>query len=172
VTAAVLHFLCGKMAAGKSTLARQLAHEHKAVLLSEDHFLAILFPGEIHSIADYVKYSSRVKDALSQHIVSMLRSGIPVVLDFPANTRRQRQWFRQLVDDAQVAHQLHYLEVPDEVCKTQLKERSRNLPPGAPFTSEAEFDAITKYFEPPLAEEAFNVRVVTRGNGEAGHVQA
>ena len=43
-----LHFLCGKMAAGKSTLARELAHEHQAVLLEEDHFLAALFPGEIH----------------------------------------------------------------------------------------------------------------------------
>ena len=152
-----LHFLCGKMAAGKSTLARELARAHQAVLLEEDHFLAALFPGEIRSIADYVKYSSRVKDALSKPIVSLLRSGISVVLDFPGNTRNQRQWFRQLIDGAQVAHELHYLDVTDEVCKAQLRERSQSLPEGSPFTSEAEFEAVTRYFQPPAAEEGFHV---------------
>jgi predicted kinase len=152
-----LHFLCGKMASGKSTLARELARAHQAVLLEEDHFLAALFPGEIHSIADYIKYSSRVKDALSEHIVFLLRSGISVVLDFPGNTRNQRRWFHQLIECAEVAHELHYLDVSDEVCKSQLRERSKSLPEGAPFTSDAEFEAITKYFQPPTAEEGFRV---------------
>ena len=152
-----LHFLCGKMASGKSTLARDLARAHQAVLLEEDHFLATLFPGEIRSIADYVKYSSRVKDALSEHIVTLLRSGVSVVLDFPGNTQNQRRWFRQLIDCAQVAHELHYLDVPDDVCKAQLRERSKSLPEGSPFTSDEEFEAITEYFQPPAAEEGFNV---------------
>jgi len=145
------------MAAGKSTLARELAREHEAVLLEEDHFLAALFPREIRSIADYVKFSSRVKDALSEHIVSLLRRGISVVLDFPANTQNQRRWFRQLIGSAEVAHELHYLDVSDEVCRAQLRERSKSLPEGSPFTSDAEFEAITKYFQPPTAEEGFNV---------------
>jgi predicted kinase len=152
-----LYFMCGKMAAGKSTLARELARTHQAVLMQEDQFLAALFPGEIRSIADYVKYSSRVKDALSDHIASLLRSGISVVLDFPANTPNQRRWFRDLIDGAQVNHELHYLDVADEVCKAQLRERSKSLPEGSAFTSEAEFEAITRYFQPPAAEEGFNV---------------
>jgi len=157
VSVTTLHFFCGKMAAGKSTLARELAREHEAVLLEEDHFLAALFPREIRSIADYVKFSSRVKDALSEHIVSLLRRGISVVLDFPANTQNQRRWFRQLIGSAEVAHELHYLDVSDEVCRAQLRERSKSLPEGSPFTSDAEFEAITKYFQPPTAEEGFNV---------------
>ena len=154
---ATLHFLCGKMGAGKSTLARELALTHGAVLLEEDRFLATLFPGDIHSIADYAKYSSRVKEALADHVVSLLRSGVSVVLDFPGNTRTQRQWFRQLIDRAQAAHQLHYVDVPDDVCKAQLRERSRSLPPGSPFTTDAEFEAVTRYFQPPAADEDFNV---------------
>jgi predicted kinase len=155
---ATLHFTCGKMAAGKSTLARELARACKAVLLEEDHFLATLFPGEVHSIADYVKYSSRVREALSEHIVFLLRSGTSVVLDFPANTPNQRRWFRQLIDRAEAVHELHYLDVSDDVCKAHLRERSRSLPPGSPFTTDAEFDAMTKHFQPPSAEEGFNVR--------------
>ncbi|NQY94782.1 MAG: ATP-binding protein, partial [Campylobacteraceae bacterium] len=34
-----LHFFSGKMAAGKSTLAKQLAKENNAILLIEDEWL-------------------------------------------------------------------------------------------------------------------------------------
>jgi predicted kinase len=47
---AKLIFLCGKMAAGKSTLARDLARRDDAVLLVQDEFLDHLFPGEITDI--------------------------------------------------------------------------------------------------------------------------
>ena len=159
-TSRMLHFLCGKMAAGKSTFARALARGENAVLLEEDHFLATLFPGDIHSIADYVTYSSRIRDALSPHIVALLSRGISVVLDFPANTRNQRRWFRQLIDRAGTPHQLHYLDVPDDVCKAQLRKRSQSLPPGSAWTTDADFEAITKYFEPPDPAEGFNVVAV------------
>ncbi|PYV70475.1 MAG: cell division protein ZipA, partial [Acidobacteria bacterium] len=43
---AKLIFLCGKMAAGKSTLARELADRENAVLLVQDDFVTALFPGE------------------------------------------------------------------------------------------------------------------------------
>ena len=157
-----LHFLAGKMAAGKSTFARELAHTHGAMLLVEDEFLSKLYPGEIHGISDYVKFSGRIKAALSDHIVSVLCSGISVVLDFPGNTVNQRNWFRSLFERACVAHELHYLDVPDHLCKFGLIERSKSLPPGSTFTSEAEFEAITKYFQAPQPEEGFNVIVHTR----------
>lgn len=140
------------------------------MLLEEDHFLATLFPGEIRSVADYLTYSGRVRAALSVHIVTLLRSGITVVLDFPANTPTQRRWFRQLIDRAQAAHELHYLDVPDDVCKAQLRERSKGLPIGAPWTTDAEFEAITSYFQAPSAEEGFNV--VAERNGRAGAAEA
>ncbi|MBP1605178.1 MAG: hypothetical protein H6Q08_552, partial [Acidobacteria bacterium] len=38
-----LFFLCGKMASGKSTLARELALRNGAVLLAQDEFLGSLF---------------------------------------------------------------------------------------------------------------------------------
>ena len=57
-------FLCGKMAAGKSTLAKDLAQRENAVLLVQDEFLDRLFPGEITDIPGFVKCSSRLKNAL------------------------------------------------------------------------------------------------------------
>ena len=63
-----LHFFCGKMAAGKSTLAKTLAKKHNAVLLVEDEWLSELYPEEITNIPDYLEYSSRLKNVLSNHI--------------------------------------------------------------------------------------------------------
>ncbi|NEQ39215.1 MAG: ATP-binding protein [Okeania sp. SIO3I5] len=54
-----LHFFCGKMAAGKSTLAKHLSEKHNALLLEEDNWLSQLYPGEITDISGYIKYSGR-----------------------------------------------------------------------------------------------------------------
>ncbi len=62
---AKLLFLCGKMAAGKSTLAAELARTEGAVLLVQDEFLERLFPGEIVDIPTFVKYSARLREALA-----------------------------------------------------------------------------------------------------------
>jgi predicted kinase len=152
-----LYFLCGKMAAGKSTLAIELVRRENAILLVQDELLTKLFPGEITDTPSYVKYSSRLKDALAGHICSLLSSGISVVLDFPGNTRTQRTWFRELFERANVEHELHFLDATDALCKRQLKERSKDLPEGSAFTTDAEFERLTKYFQAPLDDERFNV---------------
>jgi predicted kinase len=152
-----LIFLCGKMAAGKSTLSKELAQRENAALLVLDDLLERLYPDQIVDIASFVTYSARLRDALSPHICSLLSMGISVVLDFPGNARNQRSWFRHLCQQAGAEHELHFIEASNEVCKRQLRERSRDLPPGTRWTADAEFDAITAYFEPPAADEGFNV---------------
>lgn len=152
-----LFFLCGKMASGKSTLSKKLSVEYDAILLSEDAMLSVLYPSEITTIEAYVRYSSRLKEVLKDPIISLLKNGNSVVLDFPANTKKQRSWFREIFESADVAHTLHFIDREDAVCKAQLKERNKTLPKGAPMKSEETFDAITKYFEIPQKEEGFNV---------------
>jgi predicted kinase len=152
-----LIFFCGKMAAGKSTLAGKLAAQERAVLLSQDTLVEQLFPGDIVDIPSFVKYAGRLTSAIGPHVVALLALGNSVVLDFPGNTRSQRAWFRTLFEQAGVAHELHFIVASDALCKRQLKERSKDLPPGSPWTSEAEFDMIMAHFLPPADDEGFNV---------------
>ena len=72
-TSAKLIFLCGKMAAGKSTLARDLAKRENAILLVQDEFLDALFPGEITDLPGFVKCSSRLRSALAPHVCAPAR---------------------------------------------------------------------------------------------------
>lgn len=152
-----LYFMCGKMAAGKSTHARGLARAKNAVLVVQDEFLDALYPGEIRTIQDFVKCSARLRDALSPHIRGLLSTGVSVVLDFPGNTRAQRQWFRELFEGANVEHELHFIDAPDDLCRLQLRQRSEALPTGSAWTTDAEFDAVTAYFQAPTEDEKFNV---------------
>jgi predicted kinase len=152
-----LYFFCGKMAAGKSTLARQLAERNGAIILVQDDWLGHLFPGEIVDVPDFKKFSARLRAALTDHICLLLSRGISVVLDFPGNTKAQRDWFRELFERANADHEMHFIDVTDELCKAQLRERSRHLPEGTAWTTEAEFEAITKYFQPPAADEGFKI---------------
>ena len=154
---AKLIFFCGKMAAGKSTLAKELAAREDAVVLSQDNLLERLFPGEIVNIPNYIKFAGRLNSAIGPHVVALLTLGSSVVLDFPGNTRSQRAWFRELFEQAGVEHELHFIDAPDALCKRQLKERSKHLPAGTPWTSEAEFDLIMAHFLPPADDERFNV---------------
>jgi len=154
---AKLMFLCGKMAAGKSTLARELAQRSNAILLVQDELLAFLFPDEIIDTATFLERSSRLRNAIAPHICAILSKGVSVVLDFPGNTRAQRAWFREIFERAHVEHELHFVDASEALCKRQLKDRTKHLPAGTPWTTDAEFEAITVYFQPPLDDEAFNV---------------
>jgi len=154
---AKLIFLCGKMAAGKSTLARELADRENAVLLVQDDFVTALFPGEITDIPSFVNRYTRLKNALTPHICVLLSKRISVVLDFAAATKAQRAWFRELIERTQVEHELHFVDESDAVCKTQLRDRSSGLPAGTRWTTEEDFEAINAYFQPPSEDEKFNV---------------
>ncbi|CAA6828525.1 MAG: ATP-binding protein [uncultured Sulfurovum sp.] len=158
----MLHILCGKMASGKTTLSKKLRDEHDAILISEDIWLAKLYGEEISSFEDYIKYTKRLRETLFEHVIELLDKEIDVVLDFSANTVRQRAWFRKIFEMAGVEHTLHYIVASDALCKKQLKQRSKGLPKGSKFITEEEFDMITQYFEEPLDVEGFNINRVEK----------
>ncbi len=59
-----LYLLCGKICAGKSTLARHLAAHPATLLISMDHWMAILFPTENKTIDDSARLSARLRAAM------------------------------------------------------------------------------------------------------------
>ena len=152
-----LFFLCGKMASGKSTLAKQLAARENAMLFVQDEWLDALYPNLIVNVASYIEYSGRINRTLKPYIVELLKRGVPVVLDFPGNTVNQRAWFRSIIDEAGADHELHFLDTPEDLCKAQLKARSAHLPPGTKWTTDADFDLIASHFRAPGHDEGFNV---------------
>lgn len=152
----ILHMLCGKIAAGKSTLAASLASAPGTVLIAEDDWLNALFADELVSLPDYVRCSSKLRRIMAPHVTAVLNAGVSVVLDFPANTVEQRKWMRGILKNTSAAHQLHLLEPPDEVCLSRL--RARNSQSDHPFAvTEAQFRQFSSHFTVPTPDEGFNV---------------
>ena len=157
MTAPVLHLFCGRIAAGKSTLASRLAAAPGHVLIREDAWNAALWPGELRSVADYAARAARLRTVMGPHVVALLRHGLSVVLDFQANDLHARAWMRGLIEAAGVAHVLHLLEAEDAECLRRLA--LRNAEGTHEFVvSEAEYARFMAHFRPPGEAEGFCIR--------------
>jgi predicted kinase len=158
-TPPVLHFLCGKAGAGKSTLAVSLSQSDGALLISEDIWLSRLFSDRMNTFDDYRVFSARLKTVIGPLVVDLLKSGQSVVLDFPANTKVTRAWFRTVFEKAGSAHILHFVDTANEECIQRIEKRNLERPEGSHHLSVDDFLHITSFFEAPDALEAFTVRV-------------
>jgi hypothetical protein len=56
-----------------------------------------------------------------------------------------------------VEHKLHFVNASNALCKSQLRQRSTGLDAGTPWTGDADFEAMTAYFQLPSKDENFNV---------------
>ena len=72
MTNGTLIFFCGKMGAGKSTLARKVADEKGAVLISEDDLLSKLY-GKNHFSKRLQVYSDKLKPVVSDTTQQILK---------------------------------------------------------------------------------------------------
>ena len=90
-------------------------------------------------------------------MVDLLRAGVSVVLDYPANTVEHRARMLGLAREAGVAHVLHFLDVTDDDCKARLKVRNES---GAhPFVlTEAQFDQLARHFVVPTVGEGLTIQ--------------
>ena len=157
-----LTFFCGKLGSGKSTKAREIAQKNNAVLLSEDEWLASVYPNKISSLNDYIEYSNLLKPQIKKLVQSMLSAGTNVVMDFPANTLSQRDWFRSIFSEIEAPHNLIYIDLPNADCLKQIEKRRKEQPERSATDTPDMFEQVTKYFMAPIPDEGFNLIAVAK----------
>ena len=156
---ACLHFICGKAGAGKSTLAKALAEQDQAILICEDVWLARLFGDQMKSFDDYLACARRLRSVVGPLVVDLLNAQQNIVLDFPANTKASRAWFRSLYEATGAEHVLHYVDVPDRTCLQHIDQRNIERPEGSHQLTAEDFAHISSYFEAPQEDEGFRIQV-------------
>ena len=144
-----LIFFCGKMGSGKTTKSINIALERNAVLLSEDEWLESIYPKKISSLNDYIKYSTLLKPQMKKLVHSILNTGTDVVMDFPANTISQREWFKSIFIEVKAPHSLIYIDVPNELCLKRIEKRRKEQPERFATDTVEMFEKVTKYFVEP-----------------------
>ncbi|MEP4036305.1 ATP-binding protein [Pseudophaeobacter sp.] len=157
-----LHVICGRIAAGKSTLAARLSEPAHIVCISEDDWLSALYGTQMQTVQDYVKFSAKLREVMTPHISQLLKAGLSVVLDYHANTIENRRWMRECAAQAGAEVLLHLLEVDEETCWQRLLDRNaRREHPFQP--SRAQFIQICKHYAPPQPQEGFAIQIHRAG---------
>lgn len=145
---ATLFLLVGLPAAGKTTVAKQLAVAHGALRLTPDEWMIPLF-GESEA--------GGKRDVLEGRMISvalqLLRLGTSVVLDFGCWARDERAALRWLAERAGATFQLAYLPV-DRITQLERIERRWKEAPHSTFPITVnDLDRWRGQFEAPDCEE-------------------
>jgi predicted kinase len=148
------------MGAGKTTLSHQISQENNAIRLSEDEWLTAHYPAQINNFSDYIAFSNLIKPFVGSLVKKMLSTGNNVVMDFPANTVKQRAWLVELSNDVGAQHEMIFLNATNEKCLSQIAKRRAEQPDRNHFDTEEVFHRVTAFFEAPSIDEELNIREI------------
>jgi predicted kinase len=148
VSEARLILTCGLPGAGKTTLARQLAADRRAVCLTKDQWLTALGSSPWDTPT-----RERVEHELWHLAQEILRLGLSVVLDFGLWARIERDEMRSVAREIGVGVELHYLEVPTDELWRRIEARNSEPPWDSYPIRRADLDGWQLLFQVPGATE-------------------
>ena len=120
--------VCGKIGSGKTTYAKALMEDHHAVLLSVDEVAIVLFgteTGKYHDLA-----VDQIKKVLFDKSLEFINSKINVILDWGFWTREDRQEAEEFYKEHGITYEWHYIDVPRDVMRRNLKKRNDEIKAG------------------------------------------
>ena len=148
VSDARLLLTCGLPAAGKTTLARQLAADRRALRLTQDEWLIALGSSPWDAST-----RERVDHELWRLAQEVLRLGLSVVVDFGLWARIERDEMRSVARGLGVGVELHYLDVPAAELWRRIEARNLEPPWNCYPIARADFDEWLRIFQAPDAAE-------------------
>jgi hypothetical protein len=145
---ATLFLLVGLPGSGKTTLARQLARERGALVLSADEWMSRI----VRDGWDAERRAA-VQEVQFEIALEVLQIGGDVVLDFGLFHRQERDRYRARAVEHGALTKTLYLDVPRDELLRRLRARNANLPPHTFTVDEAHLDNCMGWFQPPTQDE-------------------
>jgi len=123
----ILHLMIGLPCSGKTTLAKQLEVELKALRLTPDDWQRHLF-GQDAAHPEHDERHTKIEELLWNVAASALSIGTDVILDFGMWTRRERDDFRERAAALGAVTVLHFRDVSHDELFARLKARNNGPP--------------------------------------------
>ena len=147
-----LHLMVGLPCSGKTTYARKLAEETKALLLSLDAWHLILFGDDVGHEAHDERHINieNIMWGVAKHILEL---GGDVILDYGCWARAERDDYRSRAKELGVNFKLHYMDVSHSELYRRLEIRNNNPAEGSFVIPVTEMDKYILIFQPPTEDE-------------------
>ena len=147
-----LFLMCGLPGSGKTTLAKQIERERRALRLTPDEWIVRLFGSSL--TPPTLDWCRGPVEAVQWSVAERaLGLGVNVILDFGFWARKEREDFRGRAAKLGAASEVHFLDVPRAVLLSRLEARNAALPPYAFRVTEAQLNSWWALFEPPDGDE-------------------
>lgn len=117
--------ICGKIASGKSTYARELKKKNRAVILSCDEIAFALFDGDMG--VNHDDCTERIRSYLLEKSAEIIQAGCDVILDWGFWTKSYRAKVRKFYSDRNIATELHYIDITDETHRMNIEKRNLSV---------------------------------------------
>jgi len=149
----IAYVLCGFIGAGKTTFARKLENETKAIRITKDEWMIRIFGNRIASDKNFEVYDKKVTELATEIAFNILKSGKDVILDEGFWAKSQRDDIKKKILQVGAKPIFYYVECPIVEMKERVIARSKYPPIDSFEINEEMFDNYIKYWEPPTAEE-------------------
>jgi predicted kinase len=147
-----LHLIVGLPCAGKTTYAKHLELERRALRLTPDEWHTRLFGLDL----EHPEHDARhgLIEAIMWDVAARaLPLGIDVILDFGFWGKSERVDYRARAARVGASSRVHFLDVPEEELLARLEIRNANLPAGTFQIPAGKLLEWMKIFQAPSGDE-------------------
>lgn len=118
--------LCGKVAAGKTTYAKEMAKKQRAVILSIDD-LVVRLNDHCEGRERLSAMETAIRDYFADLIVQLIEQNVTCILDHGHWTRASRQQMIEFCQTHDLPLRIILLECPKDVRLKRLQKRNEQL---------------------------------------------
>jgi predicted kinase len=141
--------LVGLPGSGKTTLARRLEQERKALRFTPDEWMDALFNTNEVDGRRWVLESELFWNVAAR----ALTIGVDVILDYGCWSREERDLFRTRAQSLDAAAEIVVLDIALDTLWARIAHRNANLPPGTFHITLPDLTQWSTQYEPPTLEE-------------------
>ena len=149
----IAYVICGFIGAGKTTFARKLEKETKAIRITKDEWIIKIFGNKITSDKNFEVYDKNITELATNIAFKILKAGKDVILDEGFWVKSQRDDIKKKILQVGAKPIFYYVKTSVEKMKERVINRSNNPTKDSFEINEEMFDKYLKYWEPPKKEE-------------------
>lgn len=149
----IAYIICGFIGAGKTTFAKKLEKDTKAVRITKDEWIIKIFGNKITTDKNFEIYDNKITELAKDIAFKILKAGSDVIIDEGFWAKSQRDEIKDQIKAAGAEPILFYAQCPVETMKDRTINRNNKFSDDSFEINEEMFDSYLKYWEPPSKEE-------------------